>query len=456
MSETSHAAAPPSPPKPRPGLVGVLTALGQPKVAVMLALGFSSGLPFLLTGNTFGYWLRDDGTSLKAIGFLSWVGLAYSVKYLWAPLVDRLDAPLLGRWLGRRRGWMLAAQIVVGAGLIGMAVAGPRHGLALLGAFALVVAFASSTQDTVIDAWRIESAADGEELGLLSSAYQLGYRGALLATDALIVAASARIGWPVSYALAGCAMAIGVAAALRAREPTRADAVLMAKPMLWTPRGLFDAVVGPFLDFFRTHREFGVLMLLAVALYRLPDFVMGPMANPYYHDIGITKDTVAFVRGTIGLAAGIAGIAAGGFSSVRFGFFPSLILGAVLQPLAVASFALLAFSGSNPWAFGSVMALDNFAMSFAGVALVAYMSSLTSLGYTATQYALLSSTYAMLGKFLKGFSGAVVEALQVGRTPGEGYALFFAGAGLVGVPALVLFLVLAGLHRRRDRLAAAV
>jgi len=448
--QTNPPPATAAPPKPRKGAMRVLSALRQPKVAVMLALGFASGLPFLLTGNTFGYWLRDEGTSLKAIGFLSWVGIAYSVKYLWAPLVDRLDAPLVGRWLGRRRGWMLIAQLMVGAGLIAMAVAGPGHGLAVLGGFALVVAFASSTQDIVVDAWRIESAADSEELGLLSSAYQLGYRGALLATDALIVAAAARIGWPISYGAAGLCMAVGVAATLFALEPARADAVMKAKAPLWTAQGFFDAVIGPFVEFFRAHRQYGVLMLAAVALYRLPDFVMGPMANPFYHDMGIAKDTVAFVRGTVGLVAGIAGIAAGGLASVRFGFFPSLIVGAILQPLAVAAFALLAYSGSNPWVFGSVMALDNFSMSFAGVALVAYMSSLTGLGYTATQYALLSSTYAMLGKFLKGFSGAIVEGLQASGHPlPQAYAIFFVGAGLVGVPALLLFLLLAALHRRR-------
>jgi len=447
---------PDQPPRPaRRSALQVMRALRRPKVAVMLALGFSSGLPFLLTGNTFGYWLRDEGTTLKAIGFLSWVGLAYSVKYLWAPLVDRLDAPLIGRWLGRRRGWMAVSQALVGAGLIAMAAVGPAGGLTMLGIFALVVAFASSTQDIVVDAWRIESADDGEELGLLSSAYQLGYRAALLATDALIVAAAARIGWGNSYVASGVCMAIGLTATLFAVEPARALQVLKAKSPLWTARGFADAVVGPFIDFFAKHKELGVLMLAAVALYRIPDFVMGPMANPYYHDIGLTKDTVAAVRGTVGLAAALAGIAAGGLSAVRLGFFPSLIVGAILQPLAVAAFALLAYTGGDPVVFSSVMAMDNFSMAYAGVALVAYMSSLTGLGYTATQYALLSSTYAMLGKFLKGFSGAIVEQLQVGRTLPEAYALFFIGAGLIGVPALVLFLILSALHKRMERRLAA-
>ena len=432
------------------GLGDVFSALGRPKVAVMMGLGFSSGLPFLLTGNTLGYWLREEGTSLKAIGFLSWVGLAYSLKYLWAPLMDRLGAPLLGRWLGRRRSWMLAAQIIVGLGLIGMAMVGTHAGLTEIGIFAVSVAFASATQDIVVDAWRIESAEDGEELGLLSSAYQLGYRGALLATDALILALAARIGWANSYVAAGICMAVGLTATLWAIEPRQADLALQAKAPLWTPKGFFDAVIGPFIDFFATHKELGVLMLVAVALYRIPDFLMGPMANPYYHDLGITKDTVAAVRGTFGLAAALAGIAAGGLSAVRLGFFPTLIAGAVLQPLAVAAFALLSLSGSHPGMFSLVMAVDNFAMAYAGVALVSYMSSLTGLGYTATQYALLSSTYAMLGKFLKGFSGAVVEGL----TPAHGlmgaYSLFFIGAGLVGAPALIMFVILAKAHHARE------
>ena len=433
----------------------VLRSVGQPKVGVMLALGFSSGLPFLLTGNTLGYWLRDEGTSLKAIGFLSWVGLAYSIKYLWAPLVDRLDVPILGRWLGRRRGWMALSQMLVAAGLIGMALVGPEGGLTAIGIFAVVTAFASATQDIVVDAWRIEAAQSGEELGLLSSAYQLGYRGALLVTDALILAAAQHLGWSISYLGMAVMMAVGLAATGFAFEPTRADDVMRTKPPMWTPQGFYDAVVGPFIDFFGKHKELGVLMLLAVALYRLPEFVSGPMYNPFYHDLGLTKDAVAAVRGSIGLIASIAGIAAGGISAVRFGFFPTLIVGAVLQPLAVASFAVLAYTGGDVVVFSAIMAADNFAMAYAGVALVAYMSSLTGLGYTATQYALLSSTYAMLGKFLKGFSGATVEAL----TPGHGllgaYATFLIGVGVIGVPALLLFILLARLHGQREaRLAA--
>jgi PAT family beta-lactamase induction signal transducer AmpG len=437
-----------APPKHRHrSALQVLRALREPKVALMLALGFSSGLPFLLTANTFGYWLRDEGTSLKAIGFISWVGAAYFLKFLWSPIVDRVDIPLLGR-LGRRRGWLLLSQILVAAGLVGMAVVGVQPGLVAIGAFAILVAFASATQDIVIDAWRIEAASDSDEMGLLASAAQLGYRGALLITDALIIAAAARFGWAPSYVGMAALVAVGVAATFAAFEPARADAVLQAKEPLWSPRGLFDAIVGPFTEFFRQHRAVGLLMLAAVALYRLPDFIMGPMYNPYYHDLGVPKDTVALVRGSFGLAATFFGIAVGGLSSIRLGLLPSLMLGALFEGIGTGSFALLSIHVDMP-TFTAVMTMDSFAQAFAGVALVAYMSSLTNLGYTATQYALLSSAYAMLGKFLKGFSGVTVEAL----TPSHGllgaYATAFIGTGLTAIPPILLFLLIHHLNRGR-------
>ncbi len=179
----------------------------------MLMLGFSSGLPFFLSGNTLGYWLRDAGTTLATIGFLSWVGLAYSLKFLWAPVIDRVDAPLFGRF-GRRRGWMMVSQIAVAAGLTALAVFGLSAGLAAVGAFALVVAFSSSTQDIVVDAWRIEAASDADELGLLSSAYQLGYRAAIIVTDALILISANHFGWRVSYGAMAALMAVGIGASL--------------------------------------------------------------------------------------------------------------------------------------------------------------------------------------------------------------------------------------------------
>jgi hypothetical protein len=194
-----------------------------------------------------------------------------------------------------------------------------------------------------------------------------------------------------------------------------------------------------------------VLMLAMISFYQLPEYMTGPMYNPFYHDIGLSKDVVGTVRASIGLVATLVGIAVGGFSALRFGYIPTLIVGIVIKMLVIANFATLAKTGPDVTVFGLVIAADNFGIGFAGVALVTYMSSLTSLGYTATQYALLSSAYTYVGKFAKGFSGVMVEHLAAGRTLLEGYALFFIGAGLLGIPALVLCLILARVTRRPEQ-----
>ena len=449
---TSETAAPD---KPQPkGWRLVLANLREPKVLAMLLLGFSSGIPIYLVGNTLGFWMRENAIELSTIGFLSWVGLAYSLKFLWAPLVDKLDAPLLGRWLGRRRGWMLMSQVVVAIALVGMALVRPEQGqlvlagvvldqLLVFGALALVVAFASATQDIVIDAWRIEIASSNEQQGLLTATSALGSRGALLVTDALILIFAAHVGWSVSYELMAALMGVGMVATFMAREPVASvQAAAAHHAKLLTPQGLYDAIVAPFVVFFREHGRWALVMLLAISLYRLPDFVLGPMANPFYADLGIDKETVGAVRGSFGLLATTLGIAAAGLSAMRFGAFPTLLAGAVLGPGSNLAFSYLALHGADAGVFTAVMAIDNFCSGFAGVALIAYMSSLTSIGYTATQYALLSSFYALPGKVLKGLSGVAIEHLEVGRSLLEAYSLFFAGTALIGLPALLLCLIL--------------
>ena len=436
--------------------LAVFKALSQPKVAVMLVLGFGSGLPFMLIGNTLGFWLSEDGVKLAAIGFLSWVGLAYLWKFVWGAMVDRLRPPLLGA-LGRRRGWMILAQIGVAAGLIGMAATGPKDHMALLAAFAVFAGVAAAVQDTVVDAWRIESAADADELGLLTAAYTLGYRAALIATESLILLVADHLGWPLAYGLYGLAMAAAVAAALAAREPQSAEAVMEAKTEeagVHPARAAFDAVVGPILTFFRAHGlGMAALMLGMITLFHLCDYVRGPMSNPYYRALGLSKVTIAEVRLTLGLAGSLVGVALGGLSSLRLGNPATLVIGAIIQPLAIGAFALLAWHGGDylllAWpgggldAFATIMTVDAFAIGFAGVALVAYMSSLTSLGYTASQYALLTTALVWVGKLLKGFSGSWVEALQHGRSLLDAYALFYLLAAAIGAPAIVLCLVLA-------------
>jgi len=251
-------------------------------------------------------------------------------------------------------------------------------------------------------------------------------------------------------------MFIGICATFIATEPARAEDVIdnkTAQSPLWSMRGFLDAVLGPFQVFFRNYGWTAVLMLAAISLYRLPDFLRGPITNPFYHDIGLTKDYVGAVRGTVGVAAVFLGIATGGACAVRFGYMPALIAGGIIQGLAIAAFATLAGTNPNPMLFATVMAADNFSISFAGVALVAYMSSLTSLGYTATQYALLSSVYTWTGKVLKGTSGPLIENMAAHDGLMRAYQMFFVGAGLLGIPALILFLALAA-QRRVPHLAA--
>lgn len=441
--------------KPNRNWRDVLASLRDPRVSVMLVLGFSAGLPFFLTGNTLGAWLRDEGTTLAAIGFLSWVGLAYSFKFLWAPVLDSVRLPVLGA-LGKRRSWILLAQAGVVAGLVGMVLIGPEGGLTLFGAFALLVAFSSATQDIAIDAWRIEIAESEEQLGILSAAYQLGFRVAILVTTAFIFNIAARIDWGGSYLVMAALMIIGVGAALVAGEP-RAEESAVARltardedEPLWTLRGLFDAVAGPFIVFFKSYGKLGLLLLLAVSLYRMPDFIMGPMINPFYTDLGLSLDLIGGMRASAGLVATVLGVTIGGLASVRLGFNRALILGAFLVPASNIGYAVMAFSGPAPEVFAGALFVENFSEGFGGTVLIAWMSSLTSFGYAATQYALLSSFYSILGKFLKGFSGTVVEnVLQPTFGEMTGYAAFFSLTAAIGVPAIFICIWAARAHMRQ-------
>jgi PAT family beta-lactamase induction signal transducer AmpG len=440
-------------PRAQHGWRDVLASLREPRVLAMLALGFSAGLPFLLTGNTLGAWLREEGTELSAIGFISWVGLAYSLKFVWAPLLDRVELPVLGR-LGKRRSWILLAQVGVVAGLVAMMAIGPQQGLVVFGVFAVVVAFASATQDIAIDAWRIESSRSAEELSVMTAAYQLGYRVAQLITNALIFNIAARTGWEISYALMAVLMAVGVAAALYAAEPRIADSlVASAAPEvpptpIWTLRGFYDAVIGPFTTFFAAHGTKAFVLLAAISLYRLPDFVMGPMVNPFYADLGLSLDAIGAMRASVGLWGTVAGVAAGGLCAVRLGFVRTLVLGAFLCPVSNLGLAVLSLTGPDLGVFGAVLALENFSEGFAGTALIAWMSSLTTFGYAATQYALLSSFYAILGKVLKGLSGVAVETLDRTFDLLIAYGVFFAITASIAVPSVMVAIWAARIHSR--------
>lgn len=410
-------------------------AYTRPRVLTMFVLGFSSGLPFLLIFSTLSAWLTEAGVSLATIGFASYVGLAYTIKFAWAPLVDRLPLPLIGPLLGRRRAWMLLAQIVVAGAIFAMSRIDPAIDLAGMVIAAIVVAFASATQDTAIDAWRIEAAAGKDEQATMAAATQLGYRIALIAAGAGALYIADYASWSASYAAMAALMVVGVAGTLLAYRPPEPapeeGAAAALAPRQDLLRWLYDAAVAPFVDFFARKGWVALLILAAIGFYRLPDFVMGVMANPFYLDLGFTKSEIASVSKLFGIWMTIAGALIGGAVAVRLGMMRMLLIGAVMVSVTNLAYAWLATVGPHVWALTVTVSLENLAGGFGGTALIAYMSSLTSTAFTATQYALFSSFFALPGKIVGGLSGLMVESLG-------GFYGFFILTAAMGAPAVAL------------------
>jgi PAT family beta-lactamase induction signal transducer AmpG len=558
----------PNPP-PRPGRFAGLSAYYDRKTLVMLGLGFASGLPNLLIFDTLSAWLRDSGLSLKVISFFSLATLAYSVKFLWAPLVDRLALPGLTRWLGQRRAWMIATQLAVIVGLSLVAGGDPKVGLMRVALFAVLTGFASATQDIVIDAWRIE-AAEVTRQGAMAAAYQMGFRIAIIVAGAVPLVLADHIGWNLAYGSMAGLMTIGVAASLAAprelrtrpraipaaglaRAPMRetlewalrlavlligalllgsalsADPGLLAAmlklagqphaagwlktawtagsqgvwlqlasallgvgvivaaacpiPRLRTRPGVYlsHALGDPLADFFARFGGPAVLILALICVYRLSDFVLNIM-TPFYLDLGFSKTQVAEVRKLFGVVMSMVGVFAGGLSVARLGVMRSMVIGAFALPITNTIFAWLATQGPDIHSLLIAIGIDNVVSGYAGTCLVAYMSSLTSAGFTITQYALFSSLYSLPGKLLASQSGRIVEAAahaaraggplaplrglfahapagafahamaksHVSPTAlGAGYVAFFFYSGLVGVLSMTLAVLVA--WRTKDR-----
>lgn len=560
-------------PRSRPAARGWLEALAayaEKRILVMLFLGFSAGLPNLLIFDTLSAWLRDAGLSLQVIAFFSLATLAYSFKFLWAPLVDRAAVPWLTRFLGHRRSWMLICQGLIILGLLLIAGSDPAADLGLVALFAVFVGFSSATQDIVIDAWRIE-AASAEKQGAMAAAYQWGYRVAMIVAGAVPLLIADAAGWNLSYAVMAALMGIGVMAVLLApreqdhliravktesmpRRPAReaiewlarlalvlfgalllgsglagnaallggllaaagaADgaawlseswqssfaiwlqflavvlgfAVLLLAalplPRLPTRPGVYlGAALGePLKDFFARYGRTAALILALICLYRVSDFVLNIM-NPFYRDLGFSLTEIAEVRKVFGVAMSMAGVFLGGIAVVRFGLMRALLMGAFAGPLSNLVFVWLAAQGHDIFALFAAIGVDNVASGFAGTCLIAYMSSLTAQGFTATQYALFSSLYALPGKLIASQSGRIVEgaarSADAGGAPsllgplfsalppeslsaaaaklgvsaaalGAGYAVFFLYSAAIGVFAVLLAFVLAAASRDRPR-----
>jgi PAT family beta-lactamase induction signal transducer AmpG len=434
------------PASPRRSWRQALALYAQPVSLRMLVLGFSAGLPLLLVLGTLSFRLREAGIDRSTIGHLSWVGLAYGFKWVWAPLVDRLSLAGLTARLGRRRSWLLLAQAVVALGLVGMALQDPAQQLAPLVWCALAVAFGSATQDIALDAYRIESAA-ADAQATLAASYQTGYRLAMIWAGAgvLWLAAHAQGGdasgyahaaWQTAYLVMAASVLPGMLMVLFSPEPAPQPRV----PARGLGQWLRGALLEPFADFWQRYRWQAVLVLALIAVYRISDVVMGIMANPFYVDMGYTKDEVAAVTKVYGVVMTLVGAFVGGLLSARLGVMRVLMLGAVLSAASNLLFAWLHGVGHDVGALIFVVSADNLASGIASAAFIAYLSSLTNIRYSATQYALLSSMMLLLPKFVAGFSGDFVDA--------HGYATFFQATAWLGLPVLAL-VALAGRVRPR-------
>lgn len=483
----------------------------------MLFLGFSAGLPILLIFSSLSLWLREADVSRSAVTFFSWAALGYSFKFVWAPLVDKLPVPLLHRWLGRRRSWILTAQGMVILAILWMSSIDPASGgfsLTLMALAAVLLGFSSATQDIVVDAYRIESA-DESLQALMSSTYIAGYRiGMLLAgAGALFLAdyfgtsmeAYHYSAWQWAYRIMALSMGIGVLTTLIIPEPERNEqteetgsrfdnlvllglflvmvlafigtylitsglsgfsqplgsllhnpalaAVMIAATRLalalfsalavarvmvllgWVPYALVQSsYIDPLSDFFRRYGVRLALLLLAlISVYRLSDIVLGVISNVFYQDIGFSKSEIASIVKTFGLLMTLAGGFLGGILAVRFGVMRILMLGALLGAGTNLLFMLLAASEPARWALIGVISADNLSAGLASAAFIAFLSSLTNIRFTATQYAIFSSLMTLLPKMLGGYSGTMVDAI--------GYSSFFMTTALLGLPAVVLIVL---------------
>jgi len=428
----------------------------------MLFLGFSAGLPFLLVFSTLNARLADVGVETATIGFFSWLGITYSIKVFWAPVVDRLKLPVLNRLFGKRRSWILLAQAGIATGLYLMAAVDPLSAPETLALCGLLVAFSSATQDVAIDAYRIEIAEERLQAALAAT-YIFGYRLALLVAGAGALYLAEFWSWQVSYQVMAALVGVGVLTVLVAREPevnhfaaaediaerVQEEAARRGHlpPRLAKLAGWFyAAVAGPFVDFFRRYKELAIVILVLVAVYRISDIAMGVMANPFYLDfMGFSKTQVADVTKVFGFFMTILGSMVGGVLVVRYGVRRILLAGAIMTAATNLLFVVLAQYPPDIKLLALVVSADNLSGGIANVALIAWLSSMTSASFTATQYALFSSLMTLPGKFLGGFSGIVVADF--------GYAQFFLVAGVMGVPAILLVLYIMRHGRRLDALA---
>jgi len=405
----------------------------DPRMVLILVLGFSSGLPLALTGATLTAWLTKEEIDLTTIGLFALMGLPYTLKFLWSPLVDGLPIPILSKWLGQRRGWMVASQLALACVVAVLGLSDPKAALLQTAILAFAVAFLSATQDIVIDAFRVEILAEREQ-GAGAAAVQLGYRLGMLVSGAGALTIAQTAGWTAAYLAMAIGMGVGLAATLLAREP-RWDAAAVGpgggdggRPSLaaWTK----DHVVEPFGDFLTRPGWAGILVF--IVLYKLGDAVAGFMTNPFYIQIGFSLIEIGVITKVFGLAATLTGAVIGGVIVAQAGILRALLWCGLAQMGSNLMFALQALVGADPYFLMVTIGVENLSGGMATVAFVAYISRLCSIRFTATQYALFSSLAAL---------GRTVIVSGGGWLAGQlGWFWFFVASTACALPGLLVLL----------------
>ena len=392
------------------------------------SLGFSSGLPYILIFSTLGVWLADIGIDLSLIGFFAWIVLTYSLKFLWAPLVDNFSVPFLNR-LGYRKSWILLSQISIVICLLLLSIVNPLDSLQVFALIAFLVAFSGSIQDIAIDAFRIELA-DLNQQGNLAASYQFGYRMAILISSSFALIFASDYGWTLTYQVMSLLMLIGIIGVLICPEEVNVNLKRVT---------LQNSIVEPLKDFVtRFGLYFASFLLMIVATYRLTDIVMGPMASPFYLEKGYTLKEIGYIVKVVAVIASIVGFFLGGLLVKRLGVKVTLIIGAFLVLMTNLSFSLIAILEKDLYLLGWVVGADSLAAGVVGTANITFLTSLVSKKYTAVQYALLTSFMMLPGKLFSGFSGMLANFFKYEFGEENGWMAFFIFTSFLTLPSLLL------------------
>jgi len=389
----------------------------------MIFLGFSAGLPHPLLFATLTLWLASAEIKISEITMFGWVGIVYAIKFLWAPMLDRLRLPVITNMLGQRRSWILLTQVMILLGLIFMSSLRPEHDLMYLAYLSIGIAFASASQDVAIDAYRIEIA-ESKFQAVLGASYQLGYRISALTSGAGALYMASFYDWKLTYQVMSAFMLVGILTVIfipESNKPTNTN----NSDGSWLKKTLIE----PFSEFFKRNGYWSLFLLMFIAIYRVSDLIIGIAANPFYVDIGFNLSEIATVTKVFGFTVTIIGAFIGGLSVAQFGIGRLLIISSILLTVTNLFFLFLNNAGSSLPALVLTISADNFALGFSGTVFIAFLSSLTSRYFTASQYALFTSVMFLPGITLSGFSGLIIES--------SGWATLFIYSALLGIPSIL-------------------